>query len=111
MSDQLDWSAVRDFLYRRPVVPVTTTISTPLVLPVAGTPDWIALHDDDRRKIASLIAAGSRWVLERNLELLDDERAARKAAAIEVAQAKDWARVAQRIRGRDAAYIERRKAS
>lgn len=108
MDKELDWSAVRDFLYRRPVVPTTTTISKPVVLPTAGTPAWAALDDDDPRKSAALIVAGSRWVLEHNLELLDDERFARKAAAVEIAQAKDWARVAQQIRGRDAAYIERK---
>ncbi|OPX17039.1 hypothetical protein B1964_01750 [Gordonia sp. i37] len=78
------------------------------VLPTAGSTAWIALDDDDPRKAAALLVAGSRWVLEQELDRLDAEREASKAAAIEIAQARDWARVAQRIRGRDAAYIERK---
>lgn len=107
-STGLDWSAVRNFLARRPVVPTLNSIGQPAVLPTAGSAAWIALNDDDPRKAAALLVAGSRWVLEQELDRLDAERAQSKAAAVEIAQARDWARVAQRIRGRDAAYIERK---
>ena len=89
-------------------MPTLNSIGQPDVLPIAGSTAWIALGDDDPRKSAALLVAGSRWVLEQELDRLDAERAQSKAAAVEIAQARDWARVAQRIRGRDAAYIERK---
>ena len=102
----VDWTAVRDFLYRRPVG--RTHI-------IAGTPEWCELPDDDPRKVTALIIAGSRWVLEEEIAELQARRDAEKAAAIEIAAARDWVAVARRIRDRDlalrtGAHIPRRTA-
>ena len=107
MSYDVDWVAVRDFLARHPVGPTHI---------IAGSPEWQALDDDDPAKLAALITAGSRWVLEQNLEELDQQRAAKKHAAIEIATALDWTRVAKRIRDRDQFYrdhpdLRRKKVS
>lgn len=73
---------------------------------ICGTPEWIALDDDDPRKTTALIAAGNRWVLEQSLAQIDQRRIAAKHAAIDIAEARDWARVAKGIRDRDAFYRE-----
>jgi hypothetical protein len=104
MTEGLDWSAVQAFLYRRPVVPTTDRIGAPVVLPVAGSAEWCALDDADDRKSAALLVAGSRWVLQQQLDQLDAGRAARKDAATEISQARDWSAVAKRIRDRDDAH-------
>ncbi|MGV9827002.1 DUF2742 domain-containing protein [Gordonia sp. NPDC003429] len=93
MTDPITWGPVRDFVYRV-IGGRTTTI-------IAGTPEWIALDDADPAKTDALITAGSRWVLEHQLDQLDEQRAAAKATAIDISQARDWSAVAQRIRDRD----------
>lgn len=113
MTDGLDWSAVKDFLARRPVVPTLTKIGAPVVLPVAGSPEWAVLNDGDPRKTAALIVAGSRWVLEQQLDGMRWQRSALKQAAVGVSEARDWAAVARRVRDRDeairsGAYIPRK---
>lgn len=115
MVQRFDWSAVRDFLARRPVVPTSTTITRPVVLPVAGSPEWQRLDDDDPRKTAALIVAGSRWVLEAEIAAFDDARATQKQAAQAISEALPWSRIAKRIRDRDAWYrdhpdVKRRSA-
>lgn len=108
MSAPINWQPVHTFVGRL-LAGRTTTI-------IAGTEEWIALPDDDPAKTIALLTAGSRWCLEQNLEELDQHRAAKKAAAIEIATALDWTRVAKRIRDRDAYYkahpdLRRKKVS
>ncbi|OPX14383.1 DUF2742 domain-containing protein [Gordonia sp. i37] len=100
-------------MYRRPVVPTLTGIGAPVVLPIAGSPEWAALNDTDSRKLAALVIAGSRWVLERELDEIHCQRSALKQAAAGVSEARDWAAVARRVRDRDeairsGAYIPRK---
>lgn len=100
----VDWVAVRDFLYRRPVG--RTHI-------VAGSSEWQALDDNDPEKLTALLIAGSRWCLEEQIAELHARRGAEKAAAVEIASAADWTAVARRIRDRDnalrsGAHIERK---
>lgn len=108
MTDGIAWDPVRDFTYRV-LGGRTTTI-------IAGTPEWCALADDDPRKVTALIIAGSRWCLEEEIAELHSRWDAEKAAALEIAAARDWVAVARQIRDRDdalrsGAYIERKKAS
>lgn len=81
----------------------------------AGTPEWIALDDDDPRKTTAVLIAGSRWALEQELDEIHWQRGALKRAAEEVSAARDWAAVAQHIRDRDQWYRDnpdlRRKVS
>lgn len=92
-STPITWGPVRDFVHRVLGGRHTTII--------VGTPEWIALPDDDPAKTIAVLTAGSRWVLEQELDQLDNRRAATKDAATEIASALDWARVAKRIRDRD----------
>ena len=108
MTDHpITWNPVRDFVYRV-LGGRTTTI-------IAGTPEWIALDDDDPRKTTAVLIAGSRWALEQELDEIHWQRGALKRAAEEVSAARDWAAVAKRIRDRDQFYREhpdlRRKVS
>lgn len=107
MTSPIAWNPVRDFVYRV-LGGRTTTI-------IAGTPEWIALDDDDPRKTTAVLIAGSRWALEQELDEIHWQRGALKRAAEEVSAARDWAAVAKRIRDRDQFYREhpdlRRKVS
>lgn len=95
MTYGIDWAATRDYLCRRPVVHTTV---------IAGSPEWCALDDDDPRKLAALVVAGSRWVLEEDIAEIRWQRGALKRASVAISEAKDWAAVAKFIRDRDAWY-------
>ena len=74
-------------------------------LPIAGTPSWCELADDDMRKLISLAVAGEHHVLRCDLE-----QAAAADAAKTIATAEDWPAVARQIRaGRGPAYVPRHK--
>lgn len=97
VTDQpITWDPVRDFVYR--VLGGHTTMI------IAGTPEWIALPDDDPAKTIAVLTAGSRWCLETELDQIDQRRINAKHAAIDLSQARVWSAVAQRIRDRDAFY-------
>ena len=107
MDPDVRWQPVQDFLRRLPVRHVQI---------VAGTPEWCELDDADPAKLAAVLVAGSRWALHCEIERLAHRRHAQKEAALEVAQALDWSRVAKQVRDRDqahrsGAYIPRRSAS
>lgn len=70
-------------------------------VPAAGSATWCALPEDHPAKFVSVLAAGTRWVLEQELDRIDERRRALKSAAEEVARARDWAVVAKRIQLRD----------
>lgn len=108
MTDPITWEPVRAFVGRL-LAGRHTTI-------VAGTPEWCELPEDDPAKMLAILTAGSRWCLETELDQIDQRRIAAKHAAIEVATALDWTRVAKRIRDRDAFYkanpdLRRKKVS
>lgn len=75
-------------------------------LPLAGTPAWCALADDDLTKLLALADAGQHAVLQ-----WDIAQTAAAEASKTVAAAEDWPAVARCIRaGRGSAYIPRRTA-
>lgn len=74
-------------------------------LPIAGTPSWCELADDDIRKLIALAVAGEHHVLRCDLE----QNAAADAART-IAAAENWPAIARQLRaGRGGAYIPRRK--
>lgn len=74
-------------------------------VPLAGTPAWMALADDDPKKLLALADAGQHAVLQ-----WDIAQAAVAESAKDIATAEDWPAVARSIRaGRGSAYIPRRK--
>lgn len=70
--------------------------------PVAGTPSWCALPDDDVRKVAALFDAGVLWCLA-----TDTEQEQLASASRDIADATDWPKVASEMRSRAAFYAER----
>lgn len=66
-------------------------------LPVAGTPSWCLLADDDNRKHAAVLLAGAQYAL-----YLDGRQQARAEASRAVAGAADWRKVAQEVQQRNA---------
>lgn len=107
-STPIAWDPVRDFTYR--VLGGRTTTIT------CGSAEWCDLPDEHPDKIVALLIAGSRWCLETELDQIDQRRIDAKHAAIEVATALDWTRVAKRIRDRDRFYrnnidLRRKKVS
>ena len=63
--------------------------------PMAGTPAWCALADDDPRKLFALIAASEHHVLR-----METAQEARAEASKAIAGAADWRAVAQELRQR-----------
>jgi hypothetical protein len=64
--------------------------------PLIGSPEWVALDDQDARKKAAVLDAAQHWALR--LELGQEARA---AAAKEIAAAADWSVVASDLRDRE----------
>jgi len=87
-------------------------------IPMAGSPDWCRLADDDPRKWAAVVRAALAWVsestptatarqLRAELDAVDSAVADRfKAAACELSAAHTWAAV-----GPAHAELERRRAA
>ena len=100
-SRQMSWWPVHEFLTQ-----VLAQANTGPI-PVAGTPAWMALADNDPAKLLALAAAGEHHVLR--CEIAQDATA---DASKTIAAAADWPAVARCIRaGRGNAYIPRRKES
>ena len=95
MSYDVDWSAVRDYLYRRPVGPTHI---------IAGSPEWQALDDDDPAKVAALVTAGSRWVLEEEIEQIHRRRQAHKDMSLGLLEEHPWKKLRQYLSDRDEFY-------
>lgn len=89
-STAVDWTATHKFV---------STLGLPSCLPIAGTEEWCAA--DDAMKFMALVIAGDRWALETEMLQIQQRRYQEKLAAIEVAQAKEWAAVARQLRDRD----------
>ncbi|MGB3303732.1 MAG: DUF2742 domain-containing protein [Gordonia sp. (in: high G+C Gram-positive bacteria)] len=97
MTYLVDWDAVHAFVRR-----VLRGNHGPL--PIAGTPEWQALPDDHPGKVAAVLVAGDRWVLEEERLNRENARAALKEAAVEASQEIPWAAIARAITQRDAFY-------
>lgn len=63
--------------------------------PMAGTPAWCSLPDNDRRKWAALLDAAQHHILR--IEIAQEQRA---EASKSVAAACDWSAVSNEIRNR-----------
>ncbi len=94
-SQQVAWWPVHEF-----VAPVLARIGS---WPMVGTPEWCALPDDDRRKIAAVFDAARHWALR-----VDMSQEARAEASKAISAATDWTTVG---RGRGDAYIPREVAA
>jgi len=73
-----------------------------LNLPLAGTPAWCALSDDEPRKLLALALAGEHHVLR--VEVAQEALA---ETSRDVAAAADWPQVSREIHRRNSFYAER----
>ena len=95
-SRQVDWWVVHQF--------VASWFDGAENWPMAGTPMWSDLSDDDPRKWASLLDAARHWALR-----VDTCQEAMAAASSDIAKADDWKAIAQEICHRPASRIPREK--
>lgn len=84
------------------VEPMLTAVGT---WPMAGTPEWCELDDDNPAKLAALLDAARHWALR-----LDSLQEALAGASRAVSAAADWSELADDIRRGRGAYIPRRTA-
>lgn len=61
--------------------------------PMAGTPDWCSLADDDPRKLAAVLDAGQHHALR--IEMAQEAQAEASKA---IAASADWKRIADELR-------------
>lgn len=93
-SRSVSWWPVHEFVER-----MTATVPG---WPMAGSPAWCALADDDPRKLAAVLDAGQHHALR--VETAQEERA---AASQSVAAGADWPAIAQEILQRRAFCVSR----
>jgi hypothetical protein len=94
-SRQVSWWAVHEF--------VTPALRSAESWPMAGTPAWCDLGDDDPRKLAALLDAAQHWALR--VEMCQQ---ASVTASHAISAAHNWAEIGNRIRERNEFYAERR---
>lgn len=93
-SRQVDWFAVHEFVAPRLEV---------ACWPMAGTPLWAALDDDDPAKIAAVLDFGRRMALQ-----LDTVQTALAQASHDISTAEDWRQLALDVRNHETIRIPRR---
>jgi hypothetical protein len=71
--------------------------------PLIGTPEWVALDDNDPRKKAAVLDAARHWALR--LELNQE---ARCEASHDVSAAADWSVISREMLQRNPVYIPRK---
>jgi Protein of unknown function (DUF2742) len=96
-SQQVSWWPIH--LYVQPFLDAAGS------WPMAGTPAWCELADNDAAKLAALLDAARHHVLR-----VETAQAALCEASRDVAAAEDWSAVANEIRQRREVYIPRRVA-
>jgi hypothetical protein len=70
--------------------------------PMAGTPEWCALDDDDPAKTAALLDAAQHWILR-----VETCQAAECEASSDVSAAADWGQIGRQIRQHNEFYAEK----
>jgi hypothetical protein len=74
--------------------------------PMAGTPAWCALDDDDPVKLAALFDAAQHWALR-----VETCQEAECEASHDISAVADWSAIATEIRQRREVYIPRELVS
>ncbi|MDZ7883300.1 MAG: DUF2742 domain-containing protein [Mycobacterium sp.] len=92
-SKQVSWWPTHEF--------IAALVANANNLPIAGTPAWQALSDNDPAKPIALAVAGEHHVLR-----IEVAQTALAEASKAVASVPDW-----RTRPRGASYIERRRSA
>ena len=95
-SRQVSWWSVREY--------VTEALDRAGSWPMAGTPVWCKLADDDPAKMAALLDAAQHWALRVEIA----QHAVREASR-DVAGAADWRAIADDMQRRGGSYIPARR--
>lgn len=93
-SQQVSWWSVHEF--------VDAVLKQVNDWPMAGTPAWCALANDDPRKWAAVLDAGQHHALR-----VETNQEARAEAGRAVCGSADWAGIGREINRRNAFYAER----
>lgn len=100
-SRQVAWWPVHEFME----AVLAQANNSPL--PLAGTPSWCALADDDPKKLLAVAVAGEHHILR-----VETAQEAMAEAAAAIASAADWPAIARRIHhGKGPNYIKRKATS
>lgn len=94
-SQQVSWWTVHEY-----VQPLLDRAGS---WPMAGTPAWCALDDDDPIKLAALLDAAQHHVLR-----VETAQAALAEASRAVSAIENWGLIGNKIRRRNEVYIPRR---
>jgi Protein of unknown function (DUF2742) len=94
-SRQVSWWSVHEY--------VTPRLAAAESWPMAGTPAWCQLDDDDPVKLAALCDAAQHHALR-----VETAQAALADASKAVSDAEDWSAVATKAMHRHSVYIPRR---
>lgn len=93
-SRQVSWWSVHEHVW-----PLLAKVGS---WPLAGTPAWCVLDDDDPRKWAAMLDAAQHHALR--METAQEQQC---AASRDVAAAADWTGIARKIRDRNEFYTQR----
>jgi Protein of unknown function (DUF2742) len=93
-SQQVSWWSVHEH-----VAPILARAGS---WPMAGSPEWCALADDDPVKLASLLDAARHWALR-----VETCQVAECEASSDVSAAADWASISRKIKDRNEFYAAR----
>jgi Protein of unknown function (DUF2742) len=93
-SQQVAWLTVHEF-----VAPLLAGVGC---WPMAGTPEWCLLDDDDPRKWAALFDAAQHWSLR-----VDTCQEQQRAASRDISAAVDWSSIARELVQLNAFYTQR----
>jgi hypothetical protein len=97
MSSAVSWWSVHEY-----VTPLLDEVGS---WPMAGTPEWVALDDDDPHKLAALFDAAQHHALR-----VETCQQACAEASQAVSASADWRAIATEIFQRRSVYIPRKSA-
>jgi hypothetical protein len=93
-SQQMSWWDVHEY--------VTAVLEHTGSWPMAGTPEWCALADDDPAKTAALLDAAQHWALR-----VETCQVAECEASHAVSAGTDWGAIAQHVKDHNEFYAAR----
>jgi hypothetical protein len=98
-SQQVSWWSVHEY--------VLPDLEWALRWPTVGTPEWVALDDDDPINMVAIMDAAQHWALR-----LEAGQESKCEASRDISAVEDWSKIAQRqFRRLPESHIPRKPAS